>query len=78
VVMTDLQNYPALTNNDIAKIVSNGYQVARFDVKDKAVFVISDLPEQENLMTAEILEIPMKQKLSAQNQTPFTLFALVK
>ena len=78
VLLTDLQNYPALRNSGIAKIVSNGYQIARFDVKDKAVFVISDLPEQDNLTTAEILENPMKQKFSAKNQAPFTLFAIAK
>ena len=78
VLMTDLQNYPSLKNNDIAKIVSNGYQIARFDVKGKAVFVVSDLPEQENLTTAEILETPMKQKFSVKNQTSFTVVALAK
>jgi len=78
VLLTDLQNYPSLKNSEIVKIVSNGYQIARFDVKDKAVFVVSDLPEQENLTTAEILKTPMKQKFSAKNQEPFTLFALAK
>lgn len=78
ILMTDLQNYPTLKSSDIAKIVSNGYQIARFDVKDKAVFVVSDLPEQENLTTAEILKNPMKQKVSTKNQAPFTLFAIAK
>ena len=76
--MTDLQNYPMLKNSEIAKITANGYQVARFDVKDKAVFVVSDLPEQENSITAEILETPMKRKLSAKKQKPFALLARAK
>lgn len=78
VLMTDLDKYPTLKNSDIAKIVSGNYQIARFDVKDKAVFVVSDLSEQENLTTAEILETPMRQKFSVKNQTAFTLFALAK
>ena len=78
VLLTDLQNYPTLKNSEIAKIVANGYQIARFDVKDKAVFVVSDLPEQENLTTAEILQTPMKQKFSARKQEPFALFAIAK
>ncbi len=67
-----------MKNSEIAKIVSNGYQIARFDVKDKAVFVVSDLPEQENLATAEILESPMKRKFSANIQAQFNLVALAK
>lgn len=78
VLLTDLQNYPMLKNSEIAKITANGYQVARFDVKDKAVFVVSDLPEQENLATAKILETPMKRQFSAKEQTQLSLFAIVK
>jgi len=78
VLVTDLQNYPSLKNAEIAKLVANGYQVARFDVKDKAVFVVSDLPEQENLTTAEILQSPMKRKFSAKNQELLNLFAVAK
>lgn len=78
VLLTDLQNYPTLKTSEIAKISSNGYQVARFDVKDKAVFVISDLPEKENLTMAEILKTPMENKFSAAGKNPFTLFALAK
>lgn len=78
VLITDLVNYPPLKNSNIAKIVSNGYQIARFDIKDKAVFVVSDLPEQQNLATAQILETPMKEKFSVKNQTSYTLFALAK
>ncbi len=78
VLMTDLDNYPTLKNSDIVKVVSNGYQIARFDVKNKAVFVISDLPEQENSTTAELLETPMKQRFSVKEQTESTLFALAQ
>lgn len=78
VLMTDLQNYPTLRNGEIAKITANGYQIARFDVKDKAVFVVSDLSEQENLSTAEILKTPMKRKFAANNQAQFNLVALAK
>ncbi|MGI8640608.1 MAG: anti-sigma factor family protein [Pyrinomonadaceae bacterium] len=75
VLLTDLQNYPALKNDEIAEIVSNGYQIARFDLKNKAVFVVSDLSEQENLATAKILENPLKQQFSANEQAKVILFS---
>lgn len=78
VLLTDLQNYPSLKNGETVKIVSNGYQIARFDVEDRAVFVVSDLPEQKNLTTAEILKTPMKQKFSAKNQELSALFATAR
>ncbi|CAN5231050.1 hypothetical protein BH20ACI1_BH20ACI1_00140 [soil metagenome] len=74
VLLTDLQNYPALKNDEIAQIVSNGYQIARFDVKNKAVFVVSDLSEQENTATAKILENPLNRQFLSSEQTAINSF----
>ncbi len=68
ILLTDLQNYPALKENEIAEMTSNGYQIARFDIKDRAVFIISDLSEPENLATANILESSFKQKFLGNEQ----------
>lgn len=65
VLLTNLQNHSPLKDDEIADFFSDGYQIARFDVKDKAVFVVSDLSEQENTATAKILEKPLKANLSA-------------
>ena len=74
VLLTDLQNYPALKNDEIAKIFSNNYQIARFDVENKAVFVVSDLSEQENTATAMILENPSNRKFLLGDQTVINSF----
>lgn len=74
VLLTDLQNYPALKNDEIAQIAANGYQIARFDVKNKAVFVVSDLSEQENTATATILENPLNRKFLSNQQTAANSF----
>lgn len=74
ILLTDLRNYPTLKNEEIAQIVSNGYQIARFDVKDKAVFVVSDLSEQENTATARILENPLSRNLSSNEQAKVNSF----
>ncbi len=74
VLLTDLQNYPALKNDEIAQIAANGYQIARFDVKNKAVFVVSDLSEQENTAAAAILESPLNRKFLSNEQTAANSF----
>lgn len=72
-MLTDLQNYPALEKNEIAEIVSKGYQAARFDVENKAVFVVSNLSEQENLTTAKILENTVKRQFSSNDRAKINL-----
>ncbi len=74
VLLTDLQKYPALKNDEIAKIFADGYQIARFDVKNKAVFVVSNLSEQENTATARILENPLSRNLSSNEQAKVNSF----
>ncbi|MEO8073938.1 MAG: zf-HC2 domain-containing protein [Acidobacteriota bacterium] len=74
VLITDLQNYPALKNDEVAKIFADGYQIARFDVKNKAVFVVSNLSEQENMATARILENPLSRNLNSNEQAKVNSF----
>ena len=78
VLITDLQNYPALKNDEITEIFSDGYQIARFDVKNKAAFVVSDLSEQENTATARILENPLNRNLNSNEQARVTSFDNLK
>lgn len=74
VLLTDLQNYPALNNDEITQTAANGYQIARFDVKNKAVFVVSNLSEQENTATAKILENPLNRQFLSSEQAVINLF----
>ncbi|MCW5960633.1 MAG: zf-HC2 domain-containing protein [Pyrinomonadaceae bacterium] len=62
VLMIDLENYGALKPNQIATLSDQGYQVAHFDIENKAVFVISDLPPQKNSLAAEVLEEPLRKQ----------------
>ena len=78
VLITDLQNHPALKNDELAKVFAEGYQIASFDVKNKAVFVVSDLSEQENAATARILENPLSRNLSSNEQARVTSFDNLK
>ncbi len=75
VLMMDLKNYKALENNYIAKLSDQGYQIAHFDVNQKAVFVISDLPEPKNSIAAEVLEMPLRQQFAENRQTSLISFA---
>ena len=68
VLLTDSRNYPVLESDEVAETQADGYQVARFDVKNKAVFVVSNLSEPENLATAKILESPLKKQFLTNEQ----------
>ncbi len=68
VLLTDSRNYSPLQSDEVAETLADGYQVARFDVKNKSVFVVSNLPEPENLATAKILENPVKRQFLTTNQ----------
>ncbi len=71
VLLTDLNNYPALEVDKLDLNVSENLHIARFDVKGKAVFVVSDLSETENTATAKILENPSNRKfLVSRNNQP--------
>lgn len=78
VLLTDLRNYQALKNEEIVKLAASGYQLAHFDTKNKAVFVVSDLPPQENAATAEILINPVRQHLNDSELTKLALLTKLK
>ena len=65
ILLMDLQNHSSLNSEEFAENFSNGYQVARFDAKNKAVFVVSNLSKQENTATARILgNLPNRELIS--------------
>ncbi len=78
ILLTDLRNYRALRNEDIIKLAAVGYQLAHFDTKNKAVFVVSDLPESENSATAKILVNPVRQHLNGSELTRLNILAKLK
>ena len=78
VLLTDLRNYQALKNEEIIKIAASGYQLAHFDTKSKAVFIVSDLPPRENSAIAEILVNPVRQHLSDSKLTKLALLTKFK
>lgn len=75
ILIMDLNNYKALENNYIAKMSDEGYQVAHFDIDNKAVFVVSDLPERKNTIAAEVLETPLRKQLMNNQQASLVSFA---
>ena len=60
VLIMDLPTGGGPGNDPIDRISIEGYQIARFDVAEKAVFVISDLSEEENFAAAKIVENPLR------------------
>ncbi len=75
ILMLDLNENKTPENKYIDKLSDEGYQIAHFDVEKKAVFVISDLPEQKNTAAAEVLETPLRQQLSNNQQASLVSFA---
>ncbi|MGI8786496.1 MAG: anti-sigma factor family protein [Pyrinomonadaceae bacterium] len=74
VLLTDLQNYPTLKDEEIISLAASGYQLARFDAKNRAIFVVSDLSPEENMATAKILMNPVRQNLDNSAQAKLALF----
>lgn len=64
VIATDIDNEKALKSEGVAHFRSAEYQMARFDVDNKAIFVISDLSKQKNSATAELILQPMRRQFS--------------
>lgn len=78
VMITDLKGAKGLTNEDILYLYSDKYQIARFDLKDDAVFVISDLDKQKNSQAAKSIFNPLRNHLKNEGfkvtQTSFFTF----
>ncbi|MEZ5428710.1 MAG: zf-HC2 domain-containing protein [Pyrinomonadaceae bacterium] len=68
VLILELSEGEQLKESGIAKLSTGDFQIARFDVEHKAVFVVSDLPEQENFSAAETVETPLRRELSQIHQ----------
>jgi hypothetical protein len=68
VLLTDSQNLDKLKNDEMIKTAGSGYQIARFDRNNQAVFVVSDLSEQENFATAKILATSAHQEFSVNRR----------
>lgn len=66
VMMTDKINGERL-GEDIAVYSSQKYRLARFDVKDTAIFVISDFDEQTNFKAAQSIYQPFREHLNNAN-----------
>jgi len=75
VLLTDLQNYQSLKDEEIVKLATSGYQLARFDAKNQAFFVVSDLPQTENLATAEILMNSVRQHFTKPDKAKLAILA---
>jgi hypothetical protein len=75
ILMLDLKDNKSLENKYIDKLSDEGYQIAHFYVDKKAVFVISDLPEQKNTAAAEVLETPLRRQFSGNQQASLISFA---
>jgi len=78
VLLTDLQNFGGLQEDEMIKTSEGNYQIARFDMKNQAVFVVSDLSEQENSATAKLLESSARQHLSVNKRAEPNSFISLK
>ena len=75
VLMTELNGYQGMDREYIAKVEEQGYQIAHFDIDEKAVFVISNMAERENSMAAEALTKPLLRQITDNRQAAFVSFA---
>jgi len=78
VLLTDLQNFGGLKKDEMIKTSDGNYQIARFDMKNQAVFVVSDLSKQENSATAELLQSSARQQLSVVKRAEPDSFVALK
>ena len=78
VLLTDLQNYQSLKDEEIVKLAASGYQLARFDAKNQAFFVVSNLPQTENSATAEILINSVRQHFAKPDKTKLAVLVKFK
>lgn len=60
VLLTDAAGHEGLPNGEISNLASTKYRVARFDLKEGAVFVISDLDEEKNSKAARSIVRPLR------------------
>ncbi len=78
VLLTDFHKFGNLKNDEMTKTSVGDYQIARFDRKNQAVFVVSDLSEQENFATAELLASSARQQISFNGRAETNLLVALK
>ncbi len=76
VLVADLKGYERLEDGQIQKRSAEKYQIARFDTRKQAVFVVSNLNEQKNFQATEALHKPLQDYFSEgkQLQSAFLTF----
>lgn len=60
VLVTDADQTQSLKNSSILKFSTERYEIARFDIQNKAIFVVSNLDKETNTKAAEALHKPMR------------------
>jgi hypothetical protein len=70
IMITDLKNAEKLTDEDILYLSSDKYQIARFDLKDEAVFVISDFNKEKNIQAAKSIFNPLRDHFDKDKFSP--------
>ncbi len=75
VLLTDSQKFGNLKNDEMIKTSVGEYKIARFDRKNQAIFVVSDLPEQENFATAELIASSARRQFSVNEPAESNLLA---
>ena len=77
VLVTDQDNFDETKSKDLLRFSSTNpqYQIARYDTKTHAVFVISDMDEKKNLEALEALSSPLRKHLGDQGQFQTAMLA---
>lgn len=76
VIITQLNDLDKLEDQDILNLASEKYQVSRFDLKDEAVFVISDQSKEMNLRAAQAIYEPLQKHLHKDSKYIQTAFLM--
>ena len=67
VLLTDLKDSDKLNNAKIVNYRTEKYKISRFDVKQKAAYVVSRLDQPTNIKIAETLYTPLQDQLIRKN-----------
>jgi hypothetical protein len=68
ILVSSLGGHEKLGQKGIQNFKSDRYRISRFDTKKRAVFVVSNLNEQENVRTSEALFVPMQKHFSQTDE----------
>ncbi len=78
VLITDSVGFDGIKDEEILKFSSSdpNYQIARFNVGERAVFVISDLDPVKNFEATQALFSPLKKHFTEDNQASTALLTI--